>query len=56
MGAVVGVTEDGTEDCEGGGVVEDGAEGDGGWLDGREVCGGRVLESGRAGPRRVGRR
>jgi len=34
---VVGVTEDGAEDSEGGSVVEDRAEGDGGGLDGWEV-------------------
>lgn len=33
----VGVTEDRAEDCEGDGVVEEGAEGDSRWLDGREV-------------------
>lgn len=37
LGAVVGVAEDGTEDSEGGCVVEDGAEGDGGGLDWWEV-------------------
>jgi hypothetical protein len=37
LGAVVGVAEDGGEDGEGNGVVEDGAEGDGGGLDGGEV-------------------
>lgn len=40
LGAVVGVAEDGAEDCEGGGVVEDRAEGDGGGLDGGEIWGG----------------
>lgn len=35
---MVGVTEDGAENSEGGGVVEDRAEGDSGWLDGWEVC------------------
>jgi hypothetical protein len=43
LGAVVGVAEDGAEDGEGGGVVEDCAEGDGGWLDWWEVCWGKVV-------------
>lgn len=33
LGAVVGVTEDWAENGEGGGVVENRAEGNGGWLD-----------------------
>jgi hypothetical protein len=37
LGAVVGVAEDWSEDSEGGGVVEDCAKGDGGWLDWWEV-------------------
>lgn len=37
LGAVVGVAEDGAEDGEGGGVVEDRAQGDGGGLDWWEV-------------------
>ena len=37
---MVGVAEDGAEDGEGGGVVEDRAEGDGGGLDGGEIWGG----------------
>lgn len=39
LGAVVGVSEDGGEDCERGGVGEDCAEGDGGGLDGWEIWG-----------------
>jgi len=35
---VVGVTENGTKDSEGGGVVEDGAEGNSRWLHRWEVC------------------
>ena len=37
LGLSVGVTEDGAEDCEGDGVVEEGAKGDSRRLDGREV-------------------
>ena len=37
LGAVVGLTEDGGKDGERGGVVEDGADGDSRWLDGREI-------------------
>jgi hypothetical protein len=37
LGTVVGVAEDRAENSEGGCVVEDGAEGDGGGLDGWEV-------------------
>jgi hypothetical protein len=40
---VVGVAEDGAEDGEAGGVVEDCAEGDGGGLDGGEIWGGGLL-------------
>jgi len=40
---VVGVTEDWTENCEGSGVVEDGAEGDGRWLDWWEVWSGVLV-------------
>jgi len=39
LGAVVGITKDGAEDSEGGGVIEDRAEGDGGGLNGWEVWG-----------------
>lgn len=38
LGLAVGVAEDWAEDGEGDGVVEDGAEGDGRWLDRWEVC------------------
>ena len=38
LGAVVGVAEDWAEDGEGGGVVEDRAEGDGRWLDWWQIC------------------
>ena len=38
LGAVVGVTEERCEDGEGGGLVEDDAEGDSRRLDGWEVC------------------
>ena len=38
LGLAVGVAEDGAEDGEGDGVVVDGAEGDSGGLNGREVC------------------
>lgn len=41
LGALVGIAEDGAQDGEGGGVVEDCAEGDSGGLHGREVCKGR---------------
>ena len=37
LGLAVGVAEDGAEDGEGDGVVVDGAEGDSGGLNGREV-------------------
>ena len=37
LGLAVGLAEDGAEDGERGGVVEDGADRDGGGLDGREV-------------------
>lgn len=37
LGAAVGVTEDGAEDSEGDGVVEEGAQCDGRGLDGRKV-------------------
>ena len=37
LGALVGLTEERREDCELGGVVEDGAEGDGRRLDGGEI-------------------
>ena len=43
LGLAVGVTEDGAEDGEGDGVVVDGAEGDSGGLNGREVCRSEVL-------------
>lgn len=39
LGAAVGITEDGAENCQGDGVVEGGAEGDGRRLDGGKVCG-----------------
>jgi len=45
LGAVVSVTEDWAENCEGCSVVEDGAEGNGGWLDGWEICAGKRLVS-----------
>ena len=38
LGLTVGVAEDGAEDGKGDGVVVDGAEGDSGGLNGREVC------------------
>jgi hypothetical protein len=37
LGTVVGITEDRGQDGKGGGVGEDGAEGDSRWLYGREV-------------------
>lgn len=37
LGSVVGLAKDGSEDDEVDAVVEEGAEGDGGGLDGREV-------------------
>ena len=40
LGPVVGVSEDRAEDCQGGGVVEDCAKGDGGGFYRWEVCGG----------------
>jgi hypothetical protein len=42
---MVGVAEQRGEDGDGGCLVEDDAEGDRGWLDGREVCGEEGLES-----------
>ena len=42
LGLAIGLAEDGAEDRERGGVREDSADGDGGGLDGREVCGMRV--------------
>ena len=44
LGLAVGVAEDGAEDGKGDGVVVDGAEGDSGGLNGREVCRSEVLE------------
>lgn len=35
---MVGFAEDGAENSEGGSVVEDRAESNGGWLDGWEIC------------------
>ena len=43
LGLAVGVAEDGAEDGKGDGVVVDGAEGDSGGLNGREVCRSEVL-------------
>ena len=43
LGLTVGVTEDGAEHSKGDGVAVDGAEGDRGGLDGREVWRRRVL-------------
>lgn len=43
LGLTVGVTENGSEDSKGDGVAVDGAKGDRGGLDGREVCRKRVL-------------
>ena len=43
LGLTVGVTEDGAEDSKGDGVAVDGAEGDRGGLNGREVWRNRTL-------------
>ena len=42
---MVSVTEDWAENCEGCSVVEDGAEGNGGWLDGWEIVEGHDGQS-----------
>lgn len=46
LGAAVGITEDGAEDCQRNGVVEGGAEGNGRRLNGREVCEGEGVSEG----------
>ena len=45
LGALVSVTKDGSEDCEGDSVIEHGAEGDCRWLYWRKVCGSDVSKA-----------
>ena len=49
---MVGVAEDWCEDCEGGNVVEDRAEGDSRGFDGWEIYGGLLVRLERSGQSR----